>query len=230
MDAIERLKRDHTILRSKLEMLESALQMGSRAWYVLHEISFTLAQQLKDHLKREETHVTGCRSLLNPKVLAEVAVEHRDEPEHLRTINRLFVSQPPRAMELIQPALVRVIEGLRRHMAEEEAELFPLLERAYASLSRSTAAVTTSPSRLQETMTVNHVVQAFPSTKPVFERLFMNVSLEGCTCLDEVAWRHGMDCQQLLTLLEEALPSCAAQASVASTEKPHEQEVVAVGR
>jgi hypothetical protein len=39
----------------------------------------------------------------------------------------------------------------------------------------------------------------------LLERLFINVPYEGYDCLDEVAWRRGLDCRQLLVVLEEAI-------------------------
>ena len=59
-----------------------------------------------------------------------------------------------------------------------------------------------------ETMTINRVVQEFPEARRVFERLFINVPAEGCTCLDEVAWRHGLEVEELLDALEVATKSC----------------------
>ena len=57
-------------------------------------------------------------------------------------------------------------------------------------------------------MTINRIVHEFPSTKPVFDRFSINVPLEGCTCLDEVAWRHGMEAEELLRRLEAVIASC----------------------
>ena len=206
MNAIERLRRDHRILRAKLDVLESALGMGPETWFVLREVCFTLAQQLRDHMKREEDLVANCRKAMTTKALAEVVVEHRDEPRHLRTINRLFLSERGHSLERIRPVLQETIDGLRRHMASEEAELFPLLERVLDELVPATAE---TPARVaiswcDETMTVNRVLQEMPSTRPVFERLFINIPMEGCHCLDEVAWRHGMKSQELLAQLEDA--------------------------
>ena len=213
MHAVNRLRRDHKILRAKLDVLESALRMGPETWYVLREVCFTLARQLQDHIKREEDLVAACRKAINPTVLSEVVVEHRDEPKHLRTINRLFVSQAGHSLDRIQPSLTEVIQGLRRHMAEEEAGLFPILERV---LGEREASAPTAPSatteRIEEEMTVNRVVQRFPNTRPVFERLFVNIQMEGCTCLDEVAWRHGMDSRELLQALEASVCQCGAGA------------------
>ena len=207
MRAVERLKRDHKILRAKLDVLESALRMGSETWFVMREVCFTLARQLGNHMKREEALITACRKTMNPKVLAEVALEHKDEPAHLRTINRLFVTESGHSLERLGPALTEVIQGLRRHMAEEEAELFPILERTLGMREAEEPAVTEEGRRpmIDETMTVNRIVQKFPRTKPVFDRFFVSIPVEGCTCLDEVAWCHGMDSQELLESLERAI-------------------------
>ena len=224
MKAVDRLRRDHTILRAKLEVLESALRMGPETWFVLREVCFTLARQLRDHIKREEELVVACRNALDPRVLAEVSVEHHDEPEHLRAINRLFVSEAGHSLERIKPALTEVIQGLRRHMEEEEHELFPLLERVFTEHEPSQKTMPVGSSRLDEVMTVNRVVQQFPRTKTVFERLFINVPMEGCSCLDEVAWRHGMESGELLAHLEEAIASCGC--AHRGTREPSKSELL----
>jgi iron-sulfur cluster repair protein YtfE (RIC family) len=203
-NAIARLKRDHRILHAKLNVIEALLRMGPDAWYVLREIAFTLSRQLQHHMRREEQLIAACRNAMNPTVLAEIALEHRDEPEHLRAIQRLFLDEPSQTLERIGPALTRTIQGLRRHMAEEEAELFPLLERELGA--RETAAAEQPAARhVQECMTPNRVVRDYPQTKAVFERLFINLPYDGCTCLDEVAWQHGMESEQLLAELEKVI-------------------------
>ena len=181
MNAVERLRRDHMILRAKLDVLEAALRMGPDAWYVLREMCFTLARQLRDHIKREEELVAACRKAMippasgpetgpgsgpgsqrlpragggmNPKVLAEVVVEHKDEPEQLRTINRLFLVQPDHSLERIRPALQEAIRRLRLHMSEEEAELFPILERTLAEPPGSAASEPSHALPFDETATV----------------------------------------------------------------------------
>ncbi len=59
--------------------------------------------------------------------------------------------------------------------------------------------------RLEEVMTVNRVLQQYPATRSVFEQLFVNLPFEGADCLDEVAWRHGMEARELLGQLEQAI-------------------------
>lgn len=211
MNAIERLKRDHALLRAKLDVLESALKMGSETWFVLREVCFTLSRQLRDHIKREEALVIAYRTAVNPKVLAEVSVEHRDEPRHLRTINRLFMQESGRSLERVAPVLTQVIAGLRRHMAEEEAELFPLLERELREHPLGSAQPCARP--LDECMTVNRVLHDYPGTQAIFDRLFINIPLEGSNCLDEVAWRHGVESRELLEQLEQVIAAGRAQSA-----------------
>ena len=224
MNTIARLKRDHALLRSKLDVLEVGLRMGPETWYVLREVCFTLSRQLQNHMQREEDLVMACRKAMTPRVLAEVAVEHRDEPEHLRTINRLFVEAHGHTLERIRPALTEVIQGLRHHMTEEEQDLFPMLEQELAAREPANAQLQqTSGTRVQECMTVNGVLREHPATRAVFERLFVNVPYEGYDCLDEVAWRHGMDVQELLGRLEQSVFSDGSP----SSEVAREHEVCA---
>ena len=148
--------------------------------------------------------IAACRKALDPAALAHIRLEHKDEPQHLRTINRLFVQEQGHTLEQIRPVLTGMIDGLRHHMAEEEATLFPTIERALQS--KDVEGITTgAPSRLHETMTVNHVIQEHPQSKRTFERFFINLPLEGCNCLDEVAWRHGMESHELIGELEAAI-------------------------
>lgn len=208
MKAVERLRRDHVILRSKLDVLESALKMGPEAWFVLRELSHTLARQLRDHIRREEEMVAACRDALKEQALAHVTVDHRDEPERLRALNRLFIKEPGRSLEQVGPVLREVIDGLRHHMEEEEMELFPVLEQTLAERQAEAVTDRSSQSGLDEVMTINRVLQQYPQTRRMFEQLFINIPYEGSDCLDEVAWRHGMDSRELLEKLEGVIAVC----------------------
>lgn len=202
MHAIERLRRDHAILRSKLTVLEIALEMGIGAWFVLREICFTLSRQLGDHIAREEELMAAYRHAVPPETSAVLAAEHRDEPRHLQTINRLFISEGADRMSYIRAALKTVIAGLRRHMDEEERQLFPLLERCLGAVTPA------PPCAVEEQMSINRIVREHPCTRAVFERHFINMPFEGSYALDEVAWRHGMASHDLLSQLQQAIDVC----------------------
>lgn len=207
MKAIDRLRRDHQLLRSKLDVVEVALQMGSEAWFVIREVCFTLSRQLQDHIQREEALVADCLDALEEGSFPQLAVEHRDEPQLLRTINRLFVDQHAHSLELVRSPLTLLITGLRRHMAEEENELFPAIEQILIGRKQAGTNERVSPSGVHESMTVNHVISQYPMTKLLFHQLFINIAFEGYDCLDEVAWRHGMECSELFARLEAVISS-----------------------
>lgn len=69
------------------------------------------------------------------------------------------------------------------------------------------AALPQAAGLLDECMTVNRTVNEHPETRPVFERFFINVSIEGSSCLDETAWRHGMASEELLEQLRRVIDS-----------------------
>lgn len=204
MNAIERLQRDHTTLRAKLILLETALRYGPEMWFALRELCFTLAKQLQDHIRREEALIAGCRSRLPAAVTQEIAIAHRDEPEHLRVLTRAFLRGGAQSLKELVPVLTGVIQGLRRHMEEEEQALFPLLRQSAGAVPEASPAPGPG-GRVEQTMTVNRVIRAYPQTKPLFERFFIDVRMEGVDCLDEVAWRHGVEAARLLQALEDAI-------------------------
>lgn len=211
MKAVDRLKRDHKILRAKLDVLEAALAMGPETWFVLREICHTLSRQLQHHIRREEALVAACRQSLSPEALAHQAVEHHDEPELLRAVNRLFIEEQGRSLEQVRPTMMKLIQGLRRHMDEEEQELFPAIERTLATREpmepQRAAAVSFV---LEETVSVNSVVHAHPETRLIFDQLFISIPYEGYDSLDEVAWRRGLEAHELLERLQGAITPPAA--------------------
>jgi hemerythrin-like domain-containing protein len=206
MRAVDRLRRDHEILRTKLDVLEATLRMTPpTTWFILRELCYTLSRQLQDHIRREEELVAACRNSLSSEVQTHVRLEHDEEPQLLRTVNHLFIEEGGKAIEQIRGVLGELIPRLRRHMDEEEAELFPAIEEMLGDQEESSAQASSPAVKLHEEMTVNHILHAYPQTKRLLERLFINVPYEGYDCLDEVAWRRGMDCGQLFLLLEEAI-------------------------
>ena len=58
---------------------------------------------------------------------------------------------------------------------------------------------------LSESMTVGEVVTRYPEAAAALERLCRDERFERYDCLDEVAWRHGMESRELFARLEEEL-------------------------
>ncbi len=202
MNRVDRLRRDHQILRTKLDTLQSALQMGSSAWFVARELCFTLARWLDDHLRREQALVAECGHRSDPFRVADLELVRPHQPQVLHVVNRLFLLEPAPSFQDLAPRLQRVIENMRREMVDQEHELFLVLEQLTQQDEGSATGIV---SPVDETMTVNRIVQQFPGTRKIFEQLFIDVPVEGCACLDEVAWRHGLDAPELLNQLESAI-------------------------
>ena len=205
MNAIERLRGDHDALRATLYLLEGALGMGPETRVTLRKLCHVLGGRLRDHIQREDALVSGCRQAFGPEILRHLAVEHHDEPQLLRALEELFAQDAPPVWTDVTSTLTRVIQGLRRHLAEEEQELFPTLERAFVPQARDPGTVQAAcPACLCDTMTPNWIVRQDPRTQAVFDELSINLAFEGSDGLDEVAWRHGVSDQELLQKLEEA--------------------------
>ena len=156
MKIIHAVRHDHTVLRSKLALVESALYLAPDARFVLREICFSLQQLLQDHLDREA-------GLL--RTYAQLALTHHDSLEvdvedHgyvrnlLRTVNDLLVTGTRASMPTVGLWLSNVIDLLRRQMDVQEAVAFPLLEagRGVRAGSRARRARVTAPVRRSAAM------------------------------------------------------------------------------
>jgi hypothetical protein len=221
MNAINRLKREHDVLRSKLNVLESALDMGTEAWFVLQETSFTLSKQLQAHSRREEALFACYRAARSGERCGEILAHQtgKGKGEALRAVNQFFLEQPRGLLETIRPAVTTCTAWLRSEMEQQEDQLFPCIEDALVLDKIAGRKEHPIPAGLTDTMTVQEVMGRYPTTRSVLEGLFIDRRFEGYDCLDEVAWRHGMESRELLALLEEhvARPTPQALASEAAS-------------
>jgi hypothetical protein len=211
MTALERVQRDHALFRVKLATLESALQFGEEARFVIRELCFTLSRQLASHVRRESQLASLCTRALwrfGSGDLGRLALEHHEEWQWLRLINRSVSHAAPGRFEELQATLTGVIPMWRSRMAEQEAQLFPLLTQTLGgTLSVDAEVAGGVPVRLVESMTGREVVRRYPKARAVFERLFIDIDHEGYYGLDEIAWRHGFGSRQLLAQLEDTIAS-----------------------
>ncbi len=202
MEIIERLKRDHRLLRAKLDVLESALDMGGETWFVVRELCHSLIVQLRRHMRREEEAIIGAKDAIGSNVLSRVEAEHMEDPQQLNRVYELFLDGPQQPFENLRIKLWPIIRRLRDHLDNEECNLYPLLEKGILV----GAATAHEPARkLSETMTVNRVLRDHPETQTIFSQFLINSHVEGCDFLDEVAWRHGMESRDLLDHLERMI-------------------------
>jgi len=57
------------------------------------------------------------------------------------------------------------------------------------------------PPAISVTMSANEILQRYPQARPAFDQLCINRLREGYESVDELAWRHGMDAEELLEQL-----------------------------
>ena len=189
MEATRPIRQDHDLLRKKLALLESALQVAPEARFVLREMCFSLQHLLHDHIAREQS------------VLPPDRTNHQDAHSLLRTVNELLLGGMRASMPTVVLWLSKLIELLREQMAQQEERVLPALDEAAGA---------PVPAAISSVMSVNEILQRYPQTGRLFERLRINRLQEGYESLDEVAWYHGMDVSQFLEQLRQAATSLSS--------------------
>ena len=200
MGATETLKRDHQILRAKLKLLEAAMQMLPESHFVLREMCWSLARMLETHIRREGEVLQPYSNRIQALTQERMAQDHADQRLVLRDVNALLLGGIKAPISKVVPPLAQLIEELREHMAEEEQEVFPMVDR----IADEELPTPTTPLELPlitESMTVNHVLKIHPRAQEIFRTFQVDVEADGCHCLDELYWRRGVDAAALLDAL-----------------------------
>ena len=197
MEAISTLRADHAHLRQKMLLMDSALQVGPEARFVLREMSFSLLHLLQDHMHREADalaayyhHVPSGRFLLEP---ADHAVEYR----LLKTVNELLLTGVRASLPLVILRLSQALEQLRAQIESQEQYLFSTLEQAVGAGGDGLV--------ICPEMSVNEILSRYPQTRSVFEHLNVDRFQDGYESVDEIAWRRGLEVSGILEQLRQAV-------------------------
>lgn len=128
----KRLSMDHKVLRGKLTLLEGLLPLAGGAWFPMRDVTYSIACQLRNHLDREERLLAilyqatpGAPSL----PICHLLEEHRDQLVTVKLLLGLLTEGPPHRMDQVVMCASHLIDGLRGHMAREEATMFLLVDR-----------------------------------------------------------------------------------------------------
>ena len=202
MGATRAIRQDHELLRRKLALLESAIQVAPEARFVLREMCFSLQRLLQEHIVRESEALQRCNQRVVPSGEAPPRVtDHMDAYNHLRTVNELLLTGMRASMPTVISRLSQVTELLHEQMDDQESHAFPVLDQVEEPKGVNRLAT------ISGTMSVNEILQLYPQTEPLFERLHINRLQEGYKSVDEVAWYHGMDVSQFLEQLRQTATS-----------------------
>jgi iron-sulfur cluster repair protein YtfE (RIC family) len=153
-------------------------------------MGYALAKILNQHIKREESALRPYSNRVRAVLRRREHQDHADQHRVLRDMHALLQPGTMMPVSLVVPRLVHLIDELREHMAEEERDIFPTVDRAEAE---QPSLVHAPASLITEQMSANAVITQFPSTKPVFEKYGIRCGCDGCDCLDELEWRCGID-------------------------------------
>lgn len=194
------LRKDHEVLRRKLETLEGALQVAPQAPHMLRELCFSLAKLLNAHIAREARAVRPYRHRLARVLQERTHHDHANQRLILRDLNALL-RQGHVPTSVVASRLSHLIDELREHFSEEERYVFPCVDHAEAL--RPEQAHAPEP-LITEGMSANAIVRTYPETAQVLERHGICCGIDGCDCLDELAWRRGLDVDTLLAELRAA--------------------------
>ena len=204
------IRQDHGLLRKKLTLLGSALQVAPEVPFILREMSFSLHQLLVNHTEREASALGLYHQRLPAGSGGSPAKDHADVQRLLRGVNELLLEGMHALLPEVVARLSEVLKRLEAQMDEQECTVLEFLDHAEPSpidgVRRDRDAEAISGS-----MSVNEILQRFPQTMPLFERLRINRLQEGYDSVDEIAWHHGLDVPQLLEQLRKAVASVPAE-------------------
>ena len=210
MDATRAIRQDHALLRKKLTLLGSALQVAPEVRFVLREMSFSLQHLLADHTRREARALELYNQRLPAGSGMSPGTDHTGVQRLLRGVNELLLNGMRASLPAVVIRLSEVIERLEAQMDEQERTVFEFLDHAEPSPLEG-APCARDAEAISSSMSVNEILQRFPQAVPFFERLHINRLQEGYDSVDEIAWHHGLDVSQFLEQLRQAVASVPAK-------------------
>jgi iron-sulfur cluster repair protein YtfE (RIC family) len=201
MEAIRILGQDHALLRKKLALLKSALQVAPEARFVVREMCFSLQRVLQEHMQREQDVFERSSHEQPSEAPPSKMADHSAVQHLLRTVNELLLGGMRASMPTVVVRLAQAIEQLEAQMDEQERTVFAALDEATAARGHDL------PTAISGAMSVNEIVQRYPRTERIFEQLRIDRFREGYESVDELAWRYGMDVSQFLEQLRQVATS-----------------------
>jgi iron-sulfur cluster repair protein YtfE (RIC family) len=133
MKPADPLRKDHAVLRAKLQLLENAVAVGPEACFAIRELVYSIRHRLAEHEEREDAQLYSLRheqlQKPNSAYAQSLAGQRKEHQRLLSALHRLTL--PGMRMPLAETAIVigQLIASLRSHMDREEQVLFPMLDR-----------------------------------------------------------------------------------------------------
>lgn len=125
METIDRMEEDHTLFRSRLQVMAFALDAEEDGWFILRETGFELWKRLADHVGRESQLIRALRRDGFGEASGERMPDHHNELSDLQALNGLLASESGEALVRLRPLFLVFMARLRRRMDEQKSSLFP---------------------------------------------------------------------------------------------------------
>ena len=130
MTNLDALRHDHEVLRRVGEALEHTLA-ASASSAVTCQLCATLVRLLEQHLQREQAALAPHAQRLQVVLHHQCCSDHADPRVVLRDLRWLLAPEACGCSAAGMVHLHRLLEELREEFAEEEREVFPLVESAH---------------------------------------------------------------------------------------------------
>jgi len=173
------LRNDHEVLRSKLTLLEGLLPLERTAHFPLREVTYSITRRLRCHLEKEEHLFALLRSRRVPQSLALTSAlldEHQDQRLTTTLLLDLLLNGAASPIDPIALCASHLIDGLREHMAREEAEVFPLIDQAMGERQETEAL-----QQMREIAT-RHYPEGEPQPRPSYVRAHEHLVIQHSSC------------------------------------------------
>ena len=132
MSTREDLSHDHQILRAKLDLLEQWLPHTHATPCTLLNLIRAIARRLQQHTEREHAAIELLSSAGHGQAsppISHLLHDHRDQDETLTILEEFLAKGRACEVDQILAYGAHLIDSLREHMADEEASLFPIVDK-----------------------------------------------------------------------------------------------------
>ena len=193
------LRQEHDTIRQWLDRLEALLPVSQERRLPVVFVLRKITDRLAAHLAHEaELYERLGQELWQPASPASaIRHEHEDVTTTLNILDQLLTKGHSASLETFQLYIQHLLDTLREHMADEETQLFPLIDRLLADTGESASPISS--------MTINRILQMHPETQPIFHRFNIHREEHGHEFLDEAAWYCGVCMEEIERALRAAI-------------------------
>ena len=202
MESLAHLHDDHKALDAQISRLEELLGKPTHtSQTAVVPLLAHLSDRLLRHIQFEEIHFYAplkASGHARPALMTILESEHEDLLETLEYLQQLQQRALPADDVELTTYAFHLIELYREHTDREHRWLFPLLEQLPPPTKAETRVIS-------KDMTLNAMMRCFPRLRTVLHALGLDYRWYGSHTLEEAAWYHGMQIEEVLGALNQSI-------------------------